>query len=1031
MLQRLIRSSLRFRGIVLALACVTLGYGMYVARNSRYDVYPEFVPPQVVVQTEAPGLSPEEVEVLVTRPVESVLNGTPELASIRSQSIQGLSSVTMIFADRTDIFRARQMVSERLAEAAGQMPAGVKSPVMAPLTGAASLVLIVGLTSEERTPMDLRTFADWTIRPRLLGVPGVAKVVVFGGETREIQIQVLPDRLAGYNLSMDDVIAAGRASTGVRGAGFVEGSAQRVLLQAQGQALNSEMLGEAVLGRSRGTTIRLRDVAHVVDAPEPKTGDAAVGEKRGVLLEVSSQYGANTLEVTAALERALEDLKPALDKAGIQLHPRLFRPAKFVQTAISNVSSSLMIGGGLVAIVLFLFLFNLRTAVISITAIPLSLLAAVIVLNRLGQSLNTLTLGGLAIAIGEVVDDAIVDVENIFRRLRENARAGSPQTAFKVALDASMEVRGAVIYATFVVALVFLPILTMSGIQGRLFAPLGWTYIMAIMASLLVALTVTPALASFLLPGTAAYSDEPRLVQALKSGYRGVLVRIGERPGPVMACALVLIAAAAAALPFMGGTFLPDLREGSYVLHMSCIPGTSLEESLRVGRAVTHELLANPRIASVAQQVGRAEKADDIWGSHYSEFYVNLRPLTGEEGERVETEIRDSAAKFPGAYFAIRTFLAERIEEVISGVNAEVVIKIYGEDLDAIDRKAREVAKVISGVRGAAEVQVESPAGAPETVIRLRPERLKQFGFQPLPVLDTIQAAYQGVQVAQTFEGNRVFNVGVILDQKFRNNPEAIGNLVLRNPEGLRMPLRELSDVYSIAGRYSILHDGTRRRQAVTCNVLGRDLAGFVDEAKRQVRDRVALPAGIYYEFTGAAEARRSAQKEILIYSLLAGTGIVALLFIAFRRTRNLLLVLVNLPFALVGGVLAIIATGGLLTVGSLVGLVTLFGITMRNSIMMVSHFEHLVTEEGMSWGTEAALRGASERLLPILMTATVTALGLLPLALGSGEAGREIEGPMAVAILGGLFTSTLLNLLILPTLALRYARFDRDAGIE
>ncbi len=1030
MLQSLIAFSIRFRGIVLALACVVLGYGIYIARLSKFDVYPEFVPPQVSVQTEAPGLSPEEVEVLVTRPVENALNGTPELESIRSQSIQGLSSVTLIFADRTDIFRARQMVNERLAEVAGQMPLGIKQPTMAPLTGAASLVLIVGITSDERSPMELRTFADWTFRPRLLGVPGVAKVAVFGGESREIQIQVLPERLAAYGLSMDDVLAAGRASTGIRGSGFIEGPAQRVVLKTLGQALTPDALGQSLVKSVRGASVRLRDVARVTYAAEPKTGDASIAGKPGVLLEVSSQYGANTLEVTRALEQALEDLKPALTSEKIQLHPQLFRPAKFIQTAISNVTSSLVIGGVLVAIVLFLFLFNLRTAFISMTAIPLSLLIAVIVLDRMGQSLNTLTLGGLAIAIGEVVDDAIIDVENIFRRLRENKSRGNPSSVFRIVLDASMEVRGAVVYATFVVGLVFLPVLTMSGIQGRLFAPLGWSYILAIMASLLVALTVTPALACLVLPEAAAHSEEPSLVRTLKSGYRTRLEKICDRPKMAVSLVLMLSLAAAAAVPFLGGTFLPDLREGSFVLHMSSIPGTSLSESLRVGREVTHELLSNLRIASVAQQVGRAEKSDDIWGSHYSEFYVDLKPLNEEAGEEIEGEIRDSLSKFPGTYFAIRTFLAERIEEVISGVNAEVVIKIYGEDLEAIDRKAREVAKVISAVRGATDVQVESPPGAPEIVVRLRGERLKQFGFQPIPVLETIQTAYQGVQAAQTFEGNRVINVSVILEKKARDDPEAVGNLVLRNPEGLRMPLSQLADVYSRTGRYSILHDGTRRRQAVTCNVSGRDLATFVEEAKRQVRERVGFPAGLYCLFTGAAEARLTAQREILIYSLLAVTGIIALLFVVFRRLRNLLLVLVNLPFALVGGVLAIVATGGLLTVGSLVGLVTLFGITMRNSIMMISHFEHLVIKEGMTWGKEAALRGASERLLPILMTALVTALGLLPLALGSGEAGREIEGPMAVVILGGLSTSTLLNLLVLPALALRYGNFDPIQGI-
>ncbi len=1024
MLQALVDFSIRFRGIVLALACLVLVYGALAIRKAKFDIYPDFVPPQIVVQAEAPGLSPEEVEALVTRPIENALNGTPQLESIRSQSIQGLSAVTLIFQDNADIYRVRQMVGERLSEIVSQVPAGIPPPAMAPLTGAASLVLIAGLTSDRKTPMELRTFADWTLRPRLLGVPGVAKVVIFGGEVKELQIQILPDRMAAYNLSVDDVISAGRLSTGIRGAGFVEGQSQRIVIRTEGQSLTAEAIGDTVLRRVRGATVRIRDVARVVDAPAPKSGDGAIAGREGVLLEISSQYGANTLEVSEALDRALDEVKPLLAAEQIQLHPGIFRPADFIRTAIRNVASSLLIGGILVAVVLFLFLFNLRTAFISMTAIPLSLLVAAIVLDRFGQSLNTLTLGGLAIAIGEVVDDAIIDVENIFRRLRENRESGARETAFRVVLNASLEVRGAVVYATFVVALVFLPVLTMTGVQGRLFAPLGWAYILATLASLLVALTVTPALCAVLLPRMVASAREPRLVGALKVRYRRALEAVSTRPGLAAAGAFLLLVAAAATVPSLGEAFLPDLREGYYIVHMSAVPGTSLQESLRLGRRVTRELEEIPSVTSVAQQVGRAEMADDIWGSHYSEIYVGLKQLDGGGVRSAETGIREVLARFPGVYFAIRTFLAERIEEIISGVTAQVVIKIYGEDLDAIDAKAKEITRIVSAVPGAADVQVESPPGMPETVARLRPDRLQQFGFRPVAVLEAIQTAYQGTHVAQTFEGNRVVDVNVILSPQMRRDPEVLGGLMLKNDEGLRVPLRELAEIYTGSGRYSILHDGTRRRQAVTCNVRGRDLSSFVEDATRQVKSKVRFPSGVYAVFTGAAEAGAKARNEILLYSLIAGAGVVMLLAVVFRRPRNLLLVLVNLPFAFVGGVMAIVASGGVLTIGSLVGLVTLFGITTRNSIMMISHFEHLVSEEGMVWGREAVLRGASERLTPVLMTALVTGLGLLPLALGSGAPGREIEGPMAIVILGGLVTSTLLNLLLLPALAQRYGKF-------
>ncbi|HMD70749.1 MAG TPA: efflux RND transporter permease subunit, partial [Bryobacteraceae bacterium] len=548
MLQLLVRFSIRFRGAIIALACLLIGYGIYAVTRSKYDVYPEFAPPLVEVQTEAPSLSPEEVEMLVTRPIENAINGVSQLESIRSKSVQGLSIVTAIFQERSDVFRARQAVAERLGELAGEMPQSVKPPVMEPLTSAASLVLVVGLTSDTRSQMDLRTFADWTLRPRLIGVPGVAKAVVFGGEVRQLQIQVLPDRLAAFGLSITDVLAAARASTGIRGAGFVESATQRIVLQTQGQALTAAELGEVALAHNNGVTVRMKDAARVADGAEPKVGDAAIDGQPGVMIEVSGQYGSNTLDVTAALAKALDEMRPAIAAQGMVLHDRVFRPADFIETSIRNINQSLILGAILVALVLFIFLMNIRTAFISLTAIPLSLLLAIAGLQWLGFTLNTLTLGGLAIAIGEVVDDAIIDVENILRRLKENRRLGNPQTAFRVVLDASLEVRGAVVYATFVVALVFLPVLTMGGVQGRLFAPLAIAYIFAILASLLVALTLTPALSAVLLPPVIDRTKEARLITALKERYRRLMRRVMGRPAPLLIAAGAVCVAALAAV---------------------------------------------------------------------------------------------------------------------------------------------------------------------------------------------------------------------------------------------------------------------------------------------------------------------------------------------------------------------------------------------------------------------------------------------------------------------------------------------------
>lgn len=751
----------------------------------------------------------------------------------------------------------------------------------------------------------------------------------------------------------------------------------------------------------------------------------AINGKPGVMLMISGQYGANTLEVTDALEKALDEMRPVITAEGMTLNDRIFRPASFIQASVHNITQSLLLGAVLVAAVLFLFLFNVRTAFISLTAIPLSLLLAVAVLDRFGLTLNTLTLGGLAIAIGEVVDDAIIDVENIFRRLRENRAKPVPQPVYRVVLDASIEVRSSVVYATFVVALVFIPVLTMSGVQGRLFAPLAIAYILAILASLLVALTLTPALSAVLLPSVAERAAEPRFISALKARYSRWMQTVMERPALVLTGAGLLCVAALAAVPFFGGEFLPDLKEGHFILHMSAVPGTSIRETMRIGNALTRDLQKLPFIESAAQQIGRAEQADDTWGVHYAEVHVELKPLSGDHAESAEAQLRQELANFPSVYFAVRRFLAERIEETISGVTAEVVIKIFGDDLDLIDRKSKEVAQVVAGIHGATDVQVESPPGAPRIVVKLRPARLKQFGFHPVDVMEAVGTAYEGTPVAQTYEANRVFDVSVILDERIRQNPDEAGGLMLTNADGLRAPLRELAEVFEDTGRTIVLHEGTRRRQAVTCDVRGRDLTSFVEEARRAVQNKVVFPSGTYAAFGGASQAREQTQREILVHSLFAAAGIILLLAVVFRNMRNLMLVLANLPFALVGGVLAVFSTGGLLTVGGMVGFVTLFGITMRNSMMMISHYEHLIEHEGMTWGVQTALRGASERLVPILMTAIVTALGLLPLAIGSGEPGREIEGPMAAVILGGLITSTALNLLVLPTLALRYGRFE------
>ncbi len=1038
MLQSLVRFSLKYRAVVVALACILLAYGIYVARNAKLDVFPDFVQPQVAIQTEAPGLSPEQVELLITQPVETMINGLGDMESLRSESIQGLSIINAVFKEGTDVFRARQMLAEKLAETTGELPASAKTPRMTPLTSSTMDLLKIGLVSDKMTPMRLRTFADWTLKPRLLSVPGVAKCSSFGGEVRQLQIQVLPDRLLAYDLALSDVLTAARASTVVMGAGFVETSNERITIQTEGQALTPQALGDVVVTHKDGVSVRLKDVARVLEGAEPKFGDTVIMGRPGVLMTMSSQFGANTMEVTLALEAALAEMKPVFEKEGITLYPRLHRPATFIENALRNMKHSLTLGAILVAAVLFLLLGSVRTACISLTAIPLSLLTAVIVLERLGITINTITLGGLAIALGEVVDDSIIDVENIFRRLRENKALANPRPVGRVVLDASLEVRRAVVYATFIVAMVFLPVLTLTGLQGSFFSPLALSYILAILASLLMALTLTPALAYVLFGKGARKAKEPLLQHALKVIYRGILRFTTRWPRAMIVVVAAICIAALTRLPFFGGEFLPEFREGHFVLQVFAAPGTSLPEMLRIGKRICEEMLKHPRIDTIEQQVGRAELGEDPWGPNRSEFHMDLKPMPGREEAEMADVVRGILKGFPGIQFEVLTFLGDRIGETLTGETAPVVVNIFGDDLDVLDAKGAEVAKVLAAVPGAADVQVKAPPGQPRIAVSLRPDRLTQFGFRPVEVLEAVQTAYQGTVVAQTHRANEVADVAVILEESARQDPETIGDLLLASTQGTRIPLRELADIYPTSGRHSIMHEGARRRQTVTCTTSGRDTTSFVAEAKKQVAAKVSFPGGTYAVFSGAAQAKAEAQQQLLLHSGIAAVGILLLLAIAFGNGRNLLLVLANVPFALVGGVLAVWLTSvlsgsdeGALTIGSLVGFVTLFGITTRNSIMMISHFEHLVNEEGMKWGLDAAIRGASERLIPILMTAGVTALGLLPLALGTGEAGREIEGPMAIVILGGLVTSTVLNLFVLPTLALRYGRFVTKESAE
>ncbi len=1023
MLAAIVQFAVQKRGIVIALALVVVAFGTYQLNRASLDIFPEFAGKRVVIQTEAPGLSTELVENTVTLPIERALAGLIGVQRLRSESIQGLSVITVVFADTTDLYRDRQWVSERLATAGGLLPSGIGPPMLVPLSSSSATILTLGLSSTTRTQLELRDLVDWTIAPRLLAVPGVADVNVFGGERKQLQIQVDREKLWRYGLDLAEVGKAAHRVAPPRGIGFLEDANQRFSLLLAPSRQLAASLRDLILLRSPQGNVALSDVAEVLAAPKPAFSAAQVMGRPAI-----GQYGANTLEVSRAAEKALAEFQQLLGKQDIQLHPRLFRPADYIERSVHNLAGHLLIGGLLVVAVLYAFLFNLRAAFIAALAIPLSLLSAVIVLLNQGVNLNIMVLGGLAIALGEVVDDAIIDTENISRRLRENRRRAEPHPVWSVVRDASLEVRGSVVYASFVVALVFVPLLTLGGVAGRLFGPLGHAYILAILMSLLTALTVTPALCYLLLGRGAAATPAPPLNRWLRRGYGRTLTAVLHRPGITLLTSLMVCAAGLLMLPGFGGEFLPQLREGHYIVHTASLPGTSLQESLRLGRLLTQRLLELPGVETVSQWAGRAERGADTYGTHYSEYEVRLTPATAESGaaqQRVLERLRDTLTEFPGITFEVNTFLVERVDETISGYTAPVVVNLYGTDLTRLDDKAREVAALIGTIDGATAIQLRSPPGTPLAELRLQDDRLVTWGLRPLEIIDSLEAAYAGKTVGRYYEGNRGYDIAVILAPDQRGRIEGIGELPLLTADGTLIKLGQVAEIRQTGGRYNILHQNAQRVQTVTCAVQGRDSQSFLQDVRDRALAEIRFPTDVYPEFTGSAVEQSAARNALIVHSLLAGAGVMLLIYLAIGSVRHLLLTVLNLPFSLAGGVGAAFLTGSTLSVGSMIGFVTLFGITVRNSIMLISHYRQLVQVEGQDWSMTTAVRGAEERLPAILMTALVTALAMLPIAIGSDSPGREIMGPMAAIIVGGLVSSTALNLLVLPAVLWRWGQFD------
>ncbi len=1018
----LVSLCVRHFGAVTALTLFALVLGCMGALNSPLDVFPEFVPSQVDIQTEAPGFAPQQVEELVTRQIENSVNGAAGLATMRSESIPGLSVVTITFADGVDVHIARQGISERLSELGSSLPAGVGTPKISPLVSSTMDLLKIGLVSDSQDEYSLRDTADYIIKPRLLSVPGVAHAIVFGGSVRQIQIVPDMNKLATYAVTLTEVADAAKARLPLRGAGFIDIPSQRILLRSPTPGPDVDLIGKAVIATRNDIPIQLRDVAEIKIAPALRSGDSLIMGRRGVLISLASQYGANTLTATLAVEKALADLTPALKAKGITVYPALHRPANFIERALGDLQQSLVIAALLIIAVLYAFLRDARAAFIAFMAIPLSLLAAVAVLDRMGYTLNTMTLGGFAVALGVLVDDAIIGIENILRRLRENALLPSPKPRLEVVLEASLEVRGPVIYATAVVIAVFLPELFTSSVQGHFVGPLALAFIFAVLASLLVAMTAAPALCALLLRRHDT-RPESRWLQRLKQWQRGAIDRVREHLILAGAVLAGMVLCAIIALPFLGGTFMPDFREGHFVLQLSSgVTGTSLDSMLAAGRRISADVLALPYVQSIEQQIGRAESSEDTWGPHRSEFHVELKDDPSIDQAAAQEAIRNILKQYPGFQSEVVTFLGDRISESLSGETAQVAVKVFGDDLDAIEATADKIVAALGKIPNIVDLQFKRQSGTPTIALDLLPDALTANGLKAQEVLDDVESAYAGTAIGQTYQGIRTIDVSILLPEAVRNNPAAIGKLMISGARG-PIPLEQIAHLAPTADRYSIEHDGGQRRVSVTFNVSKGSLQQIVQQAQQAIARTVQLPSGVFVQFTGAAEAEAKTRNDLLLYSGIALGLIIMILLISFHWRANSWLVLANLPFSLIGSVLAIALTGIGISLGTVVGLVTVFGVSARNAILQLAHYEHLVEVEGAEWNLGTLLRGANERLIPILMTAAVTALGLAPLAFGINKPGQEIEGPMAITVLGGLMSSTLLNLFILPALAFRFVK--------
>lgn len=1031
MVDRIIRWSLKNRLLVLLGAAVLMGWGMVEAVRMPVDVFPDLTAPTVTVITEAHGMAPEEVETLITFPIETALNGASGVRRVRSSTSVGIAVVWVEFDWGTDIYQARQIVAEKIQLVRGSLPPELEPPVLAPISSIMGEIMFIAITSERHEPMEIRTRADWQIRRRLLAVPGVSQVIPIGGDARQFQVSLIPERLSAYGISVAEVIDAIEKTNENTSAGFLVEGGQEFLIHGEGRVYRPEDIGETVVALRDSEPVLIRNLATVtIGAPARrfKRGEGSFDGKPAVIIGIQKQPGANTLELTEKLDTVLDDIQATLPE-GMAIHRHIFRQADFIEVAIQNVTAALRDGAVLVVIIVLLFLMSLRATGITILAIPLSLLAAILSMRALGIGINTMTLGGMAIAVGALVDDAIIDVENVVRRLRENTALPeeSRRPAMTVVFEASKEIRASIVFATFIIILVFLPLFFLSGVEGRLLEPLGFAYVVSLFASLVVALTVTPVLCLLSLPGsrTVRETHEPRLVRWLKDKYDPILQGALRDWKALVGGAVALFLVAGGALFGAGQAFLPDFNEGTLTISAVTLPGTSLEESDRLGRMVEEILLQQPEVVATARRTGRAELDEHAQGVNAAEIDVGLRMKDRDKSEFL-ADLRREFSVVPGMNIVIGQPISHRIDHMLSGTRANIAVKIFGDDLYELRRIAEQVRSVMDRVEGVADLAVEQQTDIPFVRIRLNRPAIARHGLHIRDVAEAIETAFRGRTVSRVLEGQAAFDLVVRYDPRAIENFDLLRETLIAAPSGARVPLHALAEIRKDLGPNMISRENVQRKIVVMCNVADRDLRSVVEDIRDGVEQSVTLPAGYHVQYGGQFESAAQASQTLLLLGFVVVVGIFLILFVAFRSARDAGLVMVNLPLALIGGVAGVYLSGGVLSVASIIGFITLFGIATRNGIMMVSHFHHLMEHEGVTDLLTAVRRGAAERLSPILMTALAAGLGLLPLALSGGEPGSEIQTPMAIVILCGLASSTVLNMLVVPALYLRFGSFGK-----